>query len=444
MKIFGREFSWGRKDAGGASIETVLQRLAVMSQTASGVSVTPESCMQSPTVTAIIKAVSSRISTLPIKVVEVSESKGRANRKQLPKHPVANLLKAPNDWQDSNAFWLDTVSVLIRYGNAYFLKARGKTGPIRKLIPLHPSNMRVEQDENWNVRYIYSGGGVQTEYGPDEIMHIRGAGRNMLVGDSTVMDQREAIGLEIMAEKMGGQVFGNGAMPGLIFKFAQGAGDFKNAEARKTFVDQFQEAYQGADRYKAMLMPKGIEIEKDAPIDNEKAQYILTRQYQRSVIAAAFNVPPHMVGDLSKGTYNNVEQQSIDFVNNVILPYVRMIEAAMERSLLTVDDRAAGVVVRFDLNAALRGDFKSRQEGLNIQRNAGIINANEWREVEGLNPISEEDGGEMYWTKGQSGQGGDPNAQPGEPEPKPEETPAEDGDDPENVVRMRARDARNA
>jgi len=436
MKILGLEIGWSRKDAGGASIETVLQRLAVMSQTSSGVTVTPENCMQSPTVNAIIKAVSSRVATLPIKVMEQTESKGRVNKKPLPNQPVAKLLKAPNDWQDSNAFWLDTVSFLIRYGNAYFFKSRGKTGPVRKLIPIHPSCVKVMQDENWNVVYRVYQNGVQTDYQADQIMHIRGAARDTLTGDSTVMDMREAIGLEIQAEKMGAQVFGNGAMPGITFKFADNVQAFKTAEENKKFTDDFQAAYSMKDRFKAMLLPKGIEIAEQAAVDNEKAQYIATRQYQRNVIAAAFNVPPHLVGDLSKGTFNNVEQQNIDFVNNVIMPYVRMIEAAMERSLLTPEDRSSGIIIRFDLMAALRGDFKSRQDGLNIMRNAGVINANEWREMENLNPISEEDGGEMYWTKGQSGQGGDPNAKPGEPDPEAEKPPIDETDD-ENVVRLR-------
>jgi hypothetical protein len=154
-------------------------------------------------------------------------------------------------------------------------------------------------------------------------------------------------------------------------------------------------------------------------IDNEKAQFLATRQYQRTVIAGAFGVPPHLVGDLSRGTFNNVEQQSLDFVINVVLPYARMLEAAMERSLLTPEDRRAGIIIRFNLDAALRGDFKSRQEGLNIQRQAGVINANDWREHEDMNPISEEDGGEEYWRKGPSGQSAEPPAN-GDP-------PADDG-----------------
>jgi HK97 family phage portal protein len=116
-------------------------------------------------------------------------------------------------------------------------------------------------------------------------------------------------------------------------------------------------------------------------------------------------VPPHLVGDLERTAINNFEQQSLDFVMSVVLPYVRIFEAAMERDLLTDADRAGGVIIRFNVDAALRGDFKTRQEGLKIQREAGVINPNEWREREGLNPRK---GGEEYWEQGPSGQGATP------------------------------------
>jgi phage portal protein BeeE len=133
-------------------------------------------------------------------------------------------------------------------------------------------------------------------------------------------------------------------------------------------------------------------------------------------------VPPHLVGDLSKGTFNNVEQQSLDFVQHAVLPHPRIFEAAMERDLLTDEDRAKGVIIRFNLDAALRGDFKSRQEGLKIQREMGVINANEWREEEGRNPIRDEDGGEVYWVKGPSGQGmEEPAPEEEAPTPEPDE-----------------------
>jgi phage portal protein BeeE len=180
-------------------------------------------------------------------------------------------------------------------------------------------------------------------------------------------------------------------------------------EEEKAFIEDFQNAYSRKCRFKSMVVPFGMDVDT-LGVENEKAQFLQTRQYQRTVIAGAFGVPPHLVGDLSRGTFNNVEQQSLDFVINVVLPYARMLEAAMERSLLTPEDRRAGIIIRFNLDAALRGDFKSRQEGLNIQRQAGVINANDWREHEDMNPISEEDGGEEYWRKGPSGQSAEPPA----------------------------------
>jgi HK97 family phage portal protein len=412
---------FGKKDATGLSIETVMRRFEAVNAAVSGISVTPETCMQSPTMQAIITAVSRRMSSLPIEVLRrtsVTEGEGEAKKTRvkkelLPNHPVAKLLKRPNDWQDPVQFWLDAASYFLRYGNFFAFKSRGQTGPIRALIPLNPGHVTALQDNEWNVEFraTFPGGG-QGVYKPDQLMHARGASRDGVMGSSIVMDIKDAIGLDIQAERMGASVFANSAMPSIIFKFADGAQGFETDEERKQFVQDYQEAYSRSNRFRAMLLPEGIDVANNAPIDNEKAQYIATRQYQRTVIAAAFGIPPHMVGDLSRGTFNNVEQQSIDFTTGVILPIVRSFEAAMERALLTDEDRSSGVIIRFDLMGILRGDFKSRQEGLNIQRNAGIINANEWREAENMNPISDEDGGEMYWTKGQSGQGGDPAAQP--------------------------------
>jgi HK97 family phage portal protein len=436
MKIW----PWGSGRAiegkAGVSLDQLIARLDAAWATASGVAVTPETCMQSPTVLAIVTAISRRISTLPIQVIRKHVIAGRDRKELLPNHPVAKLLAYPNDWQDPNQFWLDATSQLVRYGNFFAHKSRGTTGPIRALLPINSGGVSIRQETDWSILYEYTiAGGDYQRLPPDRIMHARGPARDFLKGDSPVQDIREAIGLEIMAEKMGASVFGNSAMPSIIFKFADGAQGFKTEEERSKFVESFQAVYANKGRFTAALLPKGIEVDDASGIDNEKAQYTATRQYQRTVIAAAFGVPVHMVGDLSKGTFNNVEQQTLDFVMNVVLPYARMFECAMERSLLTDSDRTSGVIIRFNLDAIIRGDFKSRQEGLNIQRQAGVISANDWRERENLNPISEDDGGDEYWRKGPSGQdaappGGAP--QPPAPIDSTNATPTQppEGDDP--------------
>lgn len=181
----------------------------------------------------------------------------------------------------------------------------------------------------------------------------------------------------------------------MIMKYMQGIKGFKTPEEEKKFVDNFQDQFAGSKRHKALLLPPGMDI-TSFPIENDKAQFIETRRYQRTVIAGAFGVPPHLVGDLERATFNNVEQQDQDFTSNVMQPICTSFESAMERDLLTQDDRNAGIIIRFNLDSILRADFKSRQEGLQIQRQNGVINANEWRERESMNPMDEDDGGDVY------------------------------------------------
>lgn len=397
MKIFGINF--GRKGHVDGDIDTILSRLQAAYETVSGIHVTAETCMQAPTVQAIVQAVTRRIASLPVGVLQKSVRNGRTYKEPLPGHGVSQLLATPNNYQTNVNFWMDSVSWLMRYGRFACYKARGRSGPVRRLMPMHPASMNISQDKDtMDLTFKYtSEGGKYTEYTMDEVLFVRGPARDGATGDSPVHDVREAIALEIAAERFGSAFFGNGAMPMLIFKFIQGVKGFKTDEDKKEFIRDFQDQYSDRRRFRAMALPVGMEVGSPINVENDKAQFIDTRKYQRTVIAGAWGVPPHLVGDLERATFNNVEQQGIDFIVSVVLPYVRIIEAAMERDLLTPQERAEGICIRFNLEGALRGDFKSRQEGLKIQRECGIISANEWREHENMNPISDEDGGETYW-----------------------------------------------
>lgn len=411
MKLFGLTIQ--RKAE--ASLDDILRRLEGVFETASGIVVTPENCEESPTVQSIVNAISMHIVTLPVHVQRKTVSDGRDRKETLPNHPVARLLSRPNEWQTASNYWSDLVSVLVRYGRYYAVKARGVTGPIRQLVPVHPGAVDLRQDSDLNVAArVTNHNGGQREYRLSELHHIRSRARDFLNGDSPVMQARDAIALEIAAQRFGSAFFGNGAMPGMVFEHDAG---FKSMtqEQRELFLASVQQAYGRANRFKAMLLPAGIKTGDPVKVENDKAQFLETRKLQRSVIAGAFGVPPHLVGDLDRGTFSNIEHQSQEFQQKVILPYVQMIEDAMERDLLTDEDRRSGVCIRFNLDASLRADFKSRQEGLRIQREAGVISPNDWREREGMNPISVEQGGDTYWQQGPSGQTGAPaqETQPG-------------------------------
>jgi HK97 family phage portal protein len=268
---------------------------------------------------------------------------------------------------------------------------------VRGLQPIRPSAVTVTQDDQTLApRYRATlVGGAQRDIPADRMHHVRGAARDFLEGDSPVLDVREAIAHEIALERHGASLFGNGAFPFLLFNIAQGFKGFVDKKEEEAFIASIKSLSGGRRAHSGFFMPKGIEA-KEILTPNDQAQFIESRKHQRTVIAAAFGVPPHLVGDLERATFNNVEQQDTDFVINVVMPIAQAFESAMERDLLTDEDRRSGVIVRFNLDAVQRADFKSRQEGLQIQRQNGAINANEWREADGRNPIAEKDGGEEY------------------------------------------------
>ena len=412
VKILGFEITRERK---GAQFETVLQQLVAAHEQRLGTVVTPETCMQSPTVHAIVTAISRRISVTPIHVYRKVTKGGRETKERLPTHPVAKLLQYPNKYQTRQSFWADAASSFVRYANFYAAKARGSTGPIRELHPLHCGAVEPQQDSRLNVTYLVSESGGRRELDASQVLHARGTARNFIKGDSPVNDVAQAIALEIMAEKFGTSFFRNGAIPLMVFKFMQGSKGFKTEEQEKEFIESFQKAFGGESRHRALLLPPGIEAGDPVKVENDKAQFLETRKYQRTVIAGAFGVPPHLVGDLERATFNNVEQQDQDFTLNVVMPVAQAFEAAMERDLLTDEDWRSGVAIRFNLDSILRADFKSRQEGLQLQRQNGVLSADEWREIEGKNPIAPEDGGDEYWRPGNMLVAGEPPPAPAVP-----------------------------
>lgn len=404
MNIFGLSIE---RKARTLTIDQLVTRLEGIHETIAGIQVTPENCMESPTVNAIVTAISRRLSTLPVHVLRKQTSNGRTTKERAPNHPVQRLLDSPNSWQTKTNYWQDATSWIVRYGNHYAYKARGSTGPIRRLESWPAGNVVPMQDEDLTVFYrVHTADGKVQDFPAEEVHHARGPARNGVKGDSPIMDARESIALEIAAERFGGSFFGNGAMPGVMFEYTEAIKGFRSDDERKEFVDKLTDQFGHGRRFRSLLLPKGIKLSDSIDIDNERAQFLETRKYQRTVIAGAFGVPPHLVGDLERGTFNNVEQQSIDFVQGVVLPYAKTFESSMERDLLTPSDRSSGIIIRFNLEGALRGDFKTRQEGLKIQREAGVISANDWREEEGMNPVPEGQGGETYWQEGPSGQGG--------------------------------------
>jgi HK97 family phage portal protein len=280
-------------------------------------------------------------------------------------------------------YWADLASSLVRYGRYIAIKGQGNTGPIRVLTPVVAGEVTIEQDETTKAVTFRHG---NQPWPMSEVHYIRGPARDYLRGDSPVENIKTAIGLEIACEEYGATFFENGALPLLIFRYMAGKSGFKDPTAEKKFVSDFQKAFSGNKRHSAFLLPAGMEEPSTPKVDNDKAQFTETRKYNQTVIAGAWNIPPHLVGNLENAHYNNVEQQDKDFTLGVIMPYIVAIESAMDRDLLTDEDREKGISARFNMDASLRADYLSRMQGYEIQISNAMMTPNEAREREGLNP----------------------------------------------------------
>lgn len=407
-----------------SQFQDVLRRLVAAQEGNLNSMVSPDTCMQSPTVNSIVTAVSRRIKVTPVHVYQKVVKNGKAAKVMLPDHNIERLLQRPNSWQSYAEFWGDAASTLMRWGNFYAFKSQGTAGPIRELLPLKSGEVEPEQDrDTWQVTYRVGGKSAGQKYEKRRILHFREEAMNFVKGDSRVNQVAWAIAMEILAERFGVNFFRNGALPLLIFSFMEGSAGFQTVEQEEAFLEDLKEMLGGNKMLSSMLLPKGMAAPQSVITDFEKMQMVEARRYQREVIAGAFGVPQHLAGNLENAHYNNVEQQDKDFTQNVVLPYVRMMESALERDLLTDLDRNRGVIIRFNLDAILRATFKERQEGLQIQRQNGIISANEWREHEGMNPRDDEFGDDYMHpanmtVDGEEDETTQPDVSPGTEEPE--------------------------
>jgi HK97 family phage portal protein len=393
---------FGKKEVKVAQFEEVLMRLIAAREGIPGEMVTPKTCLAAPTVQAIDTAINRRLSVTPVHVYEKYMDNGKPAKRKLPDHPISKLLARPNSWQSTSDFMADASSTWVRWGNFYAWKVEA-AGKIQELLPLDPGQVEPKLEKS-GLFYKLEEVSPTEPYPASKLLHARGRAVNFIEGDSPIKQIQTAIMMEILAEKYGESFFRNGALPLTVFQYMAGFGAFKTEEEEQAFVDSFKAAFGGAKRFNAMLVPHGLELKDPIAVENDKAQFIESRKLQRTIIAGALGVPVTLAGDIERATFNNVEQMAKDFDLNVILPVAKSFETAMERDLLTEQDRNNNVIIRFNMDSTLRAAFKERQEGLKIQREMGVINPDEWRELEGKNPRADSAGGE-YWDQGPSGQG---------------------------------------
>ena len=227
----------------------------------------------------------------------------------------------------------------------------------------------------------------------EDVLHIPGLAYDGLVGMSPIAMAKNAVGMSIACEEYGASFFANGAHPGGVLEHP---GVLKDPGKVR---DSWQAAYGGSKNAgKVAVLEEGMKYQQIG-IPPEEAQFLETRKFQISEIARLYRVPLHLIGDLEHSTFSNIEQQSLEFVKYTLQPWVVRWEQAMTKSLLLPAEKQ-DYFIKLNVDGMLRGDYQSRMTGYATARQNGWLSANDIREMEDLNPIPEEEGGNLYLING--------------------------------------------
>ena len=369
----------------------------LLGSSASGKAVNERSAMQITAVYSCVRILSEAVASLPLHLYKYTDT-GTAKATE---HLLYFLLHdEPNPEMTSFVFRETLMTHLLLWGNAYAQIIRNGKGEVLALYPLMPDRMNVDRDEYGNIVYEYMvsqedapiNKGSTVKLSPQEVLHIPGLGFDGLIGYSPIAMAKNAIGLAIATEEYGSKFFANGATPSGILEFP---GTVKEPERVR---ESWNKGFGGTNTHKVAILEEGVKYSPISISPNE-AQFLETRKFQIDEIARIFRVPPHMIGDLEKSSFSNIEQQSLEFVKYTLDPWVSRWEQSIKRTLLSPDEKMS-YFAKFNVDGLLRGDYQSRMSGYAIGINNGFMCPNDVRSLENTDMIPEELGGNTFMVNG--------------------------------------------
>lgn len=356
----------------------------------SGQTVNERTAMQTTAVYACVRILAETIASLPLHTYRYTE---RGKEKAMD-HPIYYLLHSePNPEMTSFVFRETLMGHLLLWGNAYAQIIRDGRGRVAGLYPLLPNKMLVNRNDQGMLYYQYVKDGQTFLLRNYEVLHIPGLGFDGLIGYSPIAMAKNAIGMAIATEEYGAKFFANGASPGGVLEHPGVVKD--PARIRESW----NAVYQGSgNAHRVAVLEEGMKFQPIG-IPPEQAQFLETRKFQIEEICRIFRVPPHLVANLDRATFSNIEHQSISFIDNTIVPWVTRIEQSLQKALFSENEKK-NFCIKFNLNGRLRGDAAARAAFYQTMRQNGIMSANDIRELEEMNLIPDELGGNKLLVNG--------------------------------------------
>lgn len=361
-----------------------VSRIIFRAQGAAGVNIDADTAMKTAVVWACVTYLSRTVAQLPWRVM-VERGDGRAER--VSGSQIDYLInQRPNPEMGSFAFRETMVGWACRRGNAVAEIQRDLRGVPVALWPIHPTRGCFERDmESGEIVYkLHDGSNAVLR--PYDYFHLRGFGEGP-IGLDVVAYAAESIGWAQATEVFGATFFGSGINPSIAVTVPNKL----TKEGKDVLREELDDLFKGPTKAnRAAILDADMKLEK-LTVDPNAAQFLETRQHQVEEICRWFGVPPHKVMHLLRSTFSNIEHQAIEVVTDSIVPWCKRLEEEADYKLFSP---RSPMFTRLDLKGLLRGDFKTRSEGLQIMRRNGVINANDWLRLEDMNEIGEE--GDIY------------------------------------------------
>lgn len=353
--------------------------------TLAGPPISEESALKYSAVWCCVRIISETMASLPWCVYKKT-SRGRTEDVKSSVYWI--LHNQPNPEMTSFIFKELMVRRALLYGNSFAEIERDAVGRPVWLWPLETERVAPRRNEEGQIVYVVKDvNGAEVILAAQDVFHLRGPGGDGIVGYSMIHYAAESIGAGVAMDKFGSSFFGNGAHVSVVLKHPKTLSE----SAREHLKQSLKDKYNGKSALSPMVIEEGMSIERMG-VPPEDAQFLESRKFQIGDIARWYRLPPHKLGLLDRATWNNIEQQSIEFVTDAIVPWCVRLEQEADAKLYGRNNRGV-YYTKFNVSAILRGDMKSRYDAYAVGRQWGWLSANDVLAFEDSNPIA---GGNLY------------------------------------------------
>lgn len=347
-----------------------------MGASATGEPMTVDKALSVPAIWSAVNFIGGTIAGLPLHTYR----RRRGGERERVKTGVAPILAdAVSDEMTSFDWRKYTFDQVLTGGRGFTFIERSPSGKVMNLWPLDPGCMTVRKDRG-RRSYTYKEGGSASVYEASEIIDLPFMQAADMTGHRSPIQQcRDAVALAVGATQYGARYFSGGGVPPFVV-----TGKFQSAQALQRAADDLSSAVREASKNNrlALTLPEGLDI-KPLGGDPEKNQFNETRRMAVEEVARIYSLPPVFLQDLTHGTFSNTEQQDLHFVKHTLRRWIEQFEQELNLKLF---GRGASEYVEFNVDGLLRGDFKTRMDGIAQGIQSATLTPNEAREMENRPP----------------------------------------------------------